>query len=116
MGIHPIRDSDEAAAESAALNHCIGNDEQPYKYNIDQGNIKAYSLRDPQGYPHVSWHINPSGEDIGHMQGKSGYPKEDYRNLISQFNRAAGLPDEESRNEEALEGGEDASWTAPDPY
>ncbi len=101
--------------QNILVHNCIGSGEQPYIYNIDQGNIRAYSLRDPQGYPHVSWHINPSRDTIGHMQGASGYPKDDYRNLISQFNQAAELPDEESAYEEPLEGEAVADWTAPDP-
>lgn len=96
-------DREQAEGESEALSHCIGRDDQPYRHNIDQGIIDAYSLRDREGYPHVTWHINPSGETIGHMQGKSGYPNEEYRNLISLFNKTKGLPDEESDYEEELE-------------
>lgn len=99
-GYHVVKlDPFQAEGDGAALGHCIGSDEQPYKYNIGQGNIDAYSLRDPEGYPHASWHFNPSGHDIGHMQGRSGDPDEHYRDLMSKFHAAKGLPDEEGRDE-----------------
>lgn len=104
----------QAEGDSEALGHCIGQDSQPYKHNIEQGNINAYSLRDKQGYPHVSWHFNPSGEDIGHMQGKGGYPNETYRNLITQFHNAHGLPDIEG-GEDPLDAAYDDEYELPAP-
>lgn len=103
----------QAEGDSEALGHCIGSDEQPYKHNIESGNIDAYSLRDKEGYPKVAWHINPSGDSIGHMQGASGYPKEEYRKLISMFNEHHQLPDNESGHEEELEGQYDDYVTLP---
>jgi hypothetical protein len=112
--VHPVDSLEKAWGESEALGHCMGNGEHPYAGAIDNGDIQAYSLRDREGYPHVSWHINPSGDSIGHMQGKSGYPKQEYRDLISQFNEHHGLPDYEG-GEEELPGQNLAEWQAPDP-
>lgn len=103
-GWHVVKlDGHQAEGDSHALGHCIGSDDQPYRHNIEAGTIDAYSLRDASGYPKVSWHNNPSGNGIGHMQGRSGYPKEEHRNLITHFNSAHELPDHEPHEEE-LEG------------
>ena len=99
-GWHVVKlDPYQAEGDSEALGHCIGSDEQPYKHHIDQDMIDAYSLRDKNGYPHVSWHFNPGGATIGHMQGRSGDPKPEYRNLMSLFHHAHSLPDEEGYEE-----------------
>lgn len=113
----------QAEGDSEALGHCIGDfEDQPYHHNIGTGNIDAYSLRDAEGYPHVSWHINPSRNGIGHLQGRSGEASEDYRNLITQFNQQYALPDEEvsqeslpSRDEEEEEPEYDRYYELPAP-
>jgi hypothetical protein len=87
-----LRNGQDAEAESDAVGHCIGHGDQPYREAIDDERIQAYSLRDPHGYPHVSWHFNPSGS-LAHIQGKSGSPNAKYRDMISEFHAARGLPD-----------------------
>lgn len=102
--IRQLRDTDDCEAESQALGHCIGDDSQNYKYNVENGNIEAYSLRDPDGYPKVTWHFNPDGT-LAHLQGKSGYPKQEWRDLISMYHDKAGKDDDEGGygNEQALD-------------
>lgn len=90
-----LTDGDTAEIETAILGHCIGSTEQPYREAIDQGAIDAFSLRDENGIPKVSWHFNPSDGTLAHIQGKSGYPKEEWRDLISIFNNATGRDDDE---------------------
>lgn len=57
----------ELEMEGLAMNHCIGSDEQPnagcsYKDAIDHGAIShAYSLRDKEGMPKATFHINDGG-------------------------------------------------------
>lgn len=60
-------DPDEAMeAEGAVMNHCIGNEgEHPfsgysYRDAVRDGQIPhVYSLRDPKGMPHATFHFNP---------------------------------------------------------
>jgi hypothetical protein len=91
--VHQLHSSRDTEAESDALNHCIGSDGQPYKSNIEEGNIAAHSLRDPEGYPRLTWHHNPD-DTLAHIQGK-GTPKEDWRKLVSLFHDAHGLHDDD---------------------
>lgn len=92
--VHQLISPEHAEAESAALGHCIGQDSQNYKRAIDQGRIQAYSLRDKDGYPKVTWHFNED-ESLAHIQGKSGYPQQKWRDLISMFNEGEGLDDDD---------------------
>lgn len=102
--VRQLRDREDVEAESDALSHCIGSDEQNYKNNIENGNIEAYSLRDPEGYPKVTWHFNPDGT-LAHIQGRSGYPKADWRSLISMFNEGHSKDDDNGSygNEQSLD-------------
>jgi uncharacterized protein YozE (UPF0346 family) len=92
--VKQLQDEYDCEAESEALGHCIGQDGQPYKRNIVAGNFDAFSLRDPDGYPHVTWHFNPDGS-LAHLQGKSGEPKDEYRDLITDFHKRTGKSDYE---------------------
>lgn len=91
--VYQLNNDEHAEAESHALGHCIGADGQDYKRAIDDGIIEAYSLRDQHGFPKVTWHFNPDGT-LAHIQGRSGYPDEDRRDLISIFNEAHGKDDD----------------------
>lgn len=121
--IRQLKDAQDCEAESDALGHCIGQDDQPYKNNIVNENIDAYSLRDKAGYPKATWHFNEDGS-LAHLQGASGDPKQGYRDLISHFHDRKGLDDDEggSGSEHALEGEDEEDlahhWTvsgADDP-
>lgn len=112
--VRQLRNATDAEAESDALGHCIGSDDQPYKHNIEQGNINAYSLRDRDGYPKVTWHFNPDGDTLAHVQGASGSPKQDYRDLISDFHDMHGMSDNEI-GEDELPGQADAQVQLPEP-
>jgi hypothetical protein len=56
--------------ESYVLGHCIGTDEK-YRYWLDNDNITVYSLRDENGVPRLTWHLNEDG-GLAHIQGSSG--------------------------------------------
>lgn len=111
--VRQLESEEDCEAESDALGHCIGQDGQPYKQNITQGNIKAYSLRDQHGYPKATWHFNPDGT-LAHLQGSSGYPKSSYRDLISHFHKRHGMDDDggDAGAEQELDDGGIHEYTA----
>lgn len=89
-----ITTEESARLETAILGHCIGSDEQPYVYGIADEKLECFSLRDPDGIPKATWHWNPEDGSLGHIQGRSGYPKEEWRELISAFNNFTGRDDD----------------------
>lgn len=95
-------DGDAAKGESGALGHCIGRDDMPYHHCIENDIIEAYSLRDPSGYPRLTWHYNPDGT-FAHVQGK-GTEKQEWRDLASIFNDIHGKDDDDggSGSEDSL--------------
>lgn len=105
-----IQNTRDAELETAILRHCIGDSNHPYWHAIDEGAIDAYSLRDANGVPKVSWHYNTEDayepNSLAHIQGKSGYPRQDFRDLISLYNIAAEIDDDGGGqgDEESLEG------------
>lgn len=54
--------------EGQAMNHCIGNDDQPYQECARDGAIEVYSLRDHKGWPHGTWHMN-SDQTVAEVNG-----------------------------------------------
>jgi len=89
-----ITTAESARLETAILGHCIGSDEQPYVYGIAEEKLECFSLRDPDGIPKATWNWNPEDNSLGHIQGRSGYPKEEWRELISAFNNFTGRDDD----------------------
>jgi hypothetical protein len=101
-----ITTEDSARLETAILGHCIGSGAQPYVYGIKDGAVECFSLRDPDGIPKATWHWNPDDNSLGHIQGRSGDPKDEWRELISAFNDFTG------RDDDGGGGGDDAMATA----
>lgn len=92
--VNELLNSEDLEAESDALGHCIGSDEQPYREALDRGRIRAFSLRDPEGYPHMTWHHNSDGS-LAHVQGRSGRPKPEYMDMFHEHQNQYGFPTEE---------------------
>jgi hypothetical protein len=90
-------DDEQLTRESQVLKHCIGESDSPnYREAIISGNIRAFSLRDPDNIPKVTWHFNPDGS-FAHIQGRTGASSEavaEFRPLVSEFNRIKGLDDD----------------------
>jgi hypothetical protein len=106
--VKQITNREEAEEETEVLGHCIGSDEQNYAYNIEEGNIEAFSLRDEYGIPKLTWHYNPDGT-LAHVQGKSNDSYEMFRGLVTEFNAATNHDDDDggSGSEQSLEGEEE---------
>lgn len=76
--------------ETAAMKHCIGEDNQPYCQALMDESIEVFSLRDPENMPHATWHYNPSGT-LAQIQGFQGHsPKEEYMERFEQWAASAG--------------------------
>jgi hypothetical protein len=114
--VHQIKDREEAELESQAMGHCIGNEEQPYAYSIDQGDIEAFSLRDEDGLPKLTWHYNPDGT-LGAIQGKSNNAMPQFRHMVTEFNMATNNDDDDggSGHEDPLPGQALGYFRLPDP-
>lgn len=90
--------------ESDILKHCIGTDSK-YETWLDNGSISAYSLRDPQNVPRMSWHYNDDGT-LAHMQGRSGDPKDEYMKMFRDWSEQVGRPTDVTGEYEYDEEGE----------
>jgi len=114
--VHQIKNREEAELESEAMGHCIGNEDQAYAHNIDNGNIEAFSLRDEDGLPKLTWHYNPDGT-LGSIQGKSNNAMPQFRHMVTEFNKAMNRDDDDggSGHEDGLQGEEEAYIRLPDP-
>jgi hypothetical protein len=88
-------DPDEALeCEGGLMDHYIGSEEQPYRKLANQGKIEAYSLRDPKGMPHVTWHYNSDGslaEIYGHEDSEV---KPEYQEMLNEWANNGGLATE----------------------
>jgi Protein of unknown function (DUF5661) len=102
--VKQIKDQEDAELETEVLGHCIGSEDQNYAYNIEEGNIEAFSLRDKYGIPKLTWHYNPDGT-LAHIQGKSNDSYEMFRSLVTEFNAATNHDDDNggSGSEDQLE-------------
>lgn len=53
--VRQLHTPEELEAEGDAMGHCVGS----YAHQVENGNTLIYSLRDPQGKPHVTTEIRP---------------------------------------------------------
>lgn len=89
--IKQLQNADDLRAEGTMMGHCIGNDEK-YGNCLEHGLIDAYSLRDPKGRPHVTWHYNSDGS-LAEIFGPNDDPvKPEYQNMLDEWG------DQEGRN------------------
>lgn len=83
--IKELQNSEDAEAEGHLMSHCFGSEEQPYGRCLDNGDITAYSLRDPKGKPHVTWHYNSDGS-LAEMFGPNDDPiKPEYQEMLNEW-------------------------------
>jgi hypothetical protein len=84
-------DPEDLWAEGKLLGHCIGGHD--YRYRLERGDIEVYSLRDPEGLPHVTWHYNDNEDgDLEELQGKSGEPTGEYRQMFEEWSNLNNKP------------------------
>jgi len=99
------QDGEQLAKESESLGHCIGQDEMWYREAILNGNIDAYSLRDEDNIPKLTWHFN-NDSTLARVQGKSDDSYRQWRSLVSEFNNAKHLDDDGGGSGTEHDGGE----------
>lgn len=86
-------------AEGEAMNHCVGG----YCDKVSRGHSAIYSLRDPEGNPHITIELDPTTNRIRQTMGKANsIPKEQYTPYIKHltqelfpFRKAGLIPPED---------------------
>jgi len=86
--IQEIKTSHDLKVESYFMSDgghfCVGNDY--YCQNVPSGNIRIFSLRDPQNKPHVTIESTPSMNEFEQIQGKANSePKDIYKKMIKEW-------------------------------
>ena len=100
--IKELRNAEDAEAEGHMMGHCFGSEEQPYGRCLDNGDITAYSLRDPKGKPHVTWHYNSDGS-LAEMFGPNDDPiKPEYQEMLNEWGNQENV--RKDTNEDEAEG------------
>lgn len=88
--VKELSSAQDLVNEGEAMKHCIGQDNQPYCRALEEGAITAYSLRDPEGMPHATWHYNEDGT-LAQVQGFQGHdPKEEYQERFEEWANSEG--------------------------
>lgn len=100
--IKQLQDAEDLRAEGTMMGHCIGNDEK-YGNCLEHGLIQAYSLRDPKGRPHVTWHYNSDGS-LAEMFGPNDDDvKPEYQDMLNEWGAQENRPADKSQAEDHQE-------------
>lgn len=100
-------DPDDLWSEGKLLGHCIGG--AGYIDSLRRGDIEVFSLRDPEGLPHATWHYNRNGE-LEELQGKSGEPSGEYYDMFKEWAEFNDRPYETNRGLEYYNLGDIEDW------
>ena len=82
--IKQLQSAEDLRAEGTMMGHCIGNDEK-YGNCLENGLIDAYSLRDPKGRPHVTWHYNSDGSLAEMFGPNDDNVKPEYQDMLNEW-------------------------------
>jgi hypothetical protein len=96
--IQEVRGENDLLAEGseAKMDHCVGG----YCNDVDSGELRIFSLRDPANEPHVTIETSPDLSNFDQIQGKSNSdPKPEYKEMIkewtSSFDKPASFGDDD---------------------
>jgi hypothetical protein len=89
--IKQLQDAEDLRAEGTMMGHCIGNDEK-YGNALEHGLIDAYSLRDPKGRPHLTWHYNSDGSLAELFGPNDDDPKPEYQAMLDEWGEQTNRP------------------------
>lgn len=79
--IQEVRSKNDLAVEGNKMNHCVGS----YCENVQKGQSRIFSLRDPQNEPHVTIETD-DGEHVQQIRGNSNSdPKEEYKQMVKEW-------------------------------
>lgn len=82
--IKQLETPEDLCSEGQMMGHCIGGD-QKYGNCLENDLIDVYSLRDPKGGPHVTWHYNSDGS-LAEMYGPNDDPiKPEYQDMLNEW-------------------------------
>jgi len=80
--VQELTTEEELDAEGDAMGHCVGE----YCEEVRGGDVQIFSLRDPDGQPHVTMEFNPETNSFVQIRGKQNVePKERYWPYIGEF-------------------------------
>ena len=83
--VMPIN-AEEAELEGKFMRHCIGSREQPHIHGIEEGKIKAYSVRDKEGIPWATFTLDEFGEFVHECYGRNDHAVRDpEQKIIENF-------------------------------
>lgn len=83
--VMPIN-AEEAELEGKLMRHCIGSREQPHIHGIEEGKIKAYSVRDKEGIPWATFTLDEFGEFVHECYGRNDHAVRDpEQKIIKNF-------------------------------
>ena len=88
--IRELHNREHLEEDTLCMGHCVGNDTE-YNRRLQNGEIEFFSLRDPDGIAHATWHYNDDG-NLEHIQGSSGDPKQEYMDMINEWSEIADRP------------------------
>jgi hypothetical protein len=88
--IRELHDREHLEEDTLCMGHCVGDDPE-YNRRLQNGEIEVFSLRDPDGIAHATWHYNDDG-NLEHIQGSSGIPKDEYMSMINEWSEIADRP------------------------
>jgi len=80
--IQEVRGKNDLQVEGNKQNHCVSS----YCRQVDEGNLKIFSLRDPYNEPHVTMEVSPDGRTFYQIKGHSNSePKKEYQDMIKHW-------------------------------
>lgn len=80
--IQEVLSENDLAAEGNKMNHCVGS----YCRDVDYGDVRIASLRDPQNNPHVTIELTPDGTIANQINGNSNSePDDKYKVMIKEW-------------------------------
>ena len=83
--VMPVNEK-EAELEGMLMRHCIGSPEQSHIHGIEQGKIKAYSVRDKEGIPWATFTLDKFGQLVHECYGRNDHPVRDpEQKIIENF-------------------------------
>jgi tRNA nucleotidyltransferase (CCA-adding enzyme) len=78
--------AEEAELEGQLMRHCIASREQPHIHGIEEGRIKAYSVRDKEGIPWATFTLDGFGQFVHECYGRNDHAVRDpEQKIIENF-------------------------------
>jgi len=87
--VQEVRSKNDLLAEGNKMSHCVGS----YCNNVEDGDVRIFSLRDPSNEPVVTMEANPDVSAFGQIFGHSNSePDDEYKPMIKEWIESLGHP------------------------